>query len=454
MRIHAEAALLPDGWTRDVTVEIGKDGAIASVVRSAGEPPDHSVAVLLPAVANLHSHTFQRAMAGMTETRSPEGKGDSFWTWRTLMYRFLDILTPDEIEAVARFAFMEMLEAGYGAVAEFHYLHHAAGGDAYGDRAELAGRIVRAAGTTGIGLTLLPVYYQRGGLDGRPLAGGQLRFGNDLDGFARLLDGARHHLKTLGPDARLGLAPHSLRAASAGDIAQLAARMPESPIHLHIAEQEAEVAEVEAATGRRPVEWLLESFDVDERWCLVHATQMTPSETEAMAKSGAIAGLCPVTEANLGDGTFPASPFLAAGGRFGVGTDSNVRISLAEELRQLEYSQRLLRKARSVLAEPGGSVGRFLYEGALAGGSAALGRESGRIEAGCIADLMSLRADASSDLPDGDAVLDGWIFAANGIAVDEVWSAGRHVVEGGVHHRRDEIAAAYRAAQRAIRSRL
>ncbi|MBP0616811.1 formimidoylglutamate deiminase [Jiella mangrovi] len=454
MRIHAQAALLPDGWASDVLVSIDEEGLISSVANGPGDGADTRVEALLPAVSNLHSHTFQRAMAGLTERRSPEGQGDSFWTWRELMYRFLDILSPDEIEAIARFAFMEMLEAGYAAVAEFHYLHHAPGGAAYDDRAELSGRIVAAAGDSGIGLTLLPVYYQRGGLDGRALAGGQLRFGNDLDGFERLLDGARAHLASLGADARLGLAPHSLRAASGEDIVRLAALMPEAPIHLHIAEQEAEVAEVEAATGRRPVEWLLDNFDVDRRWCLIHATQMTAGETDAMARSGAIAGLCPVTEANLGDGTFPASAFLQAGGRFGVGTDSNVCISLAEELRQLEYSQRLHHKARSVLARPDGSVGRFLYDHALAGGAAALGRASGGIKAGRVADLVALEADDFSDLPRGDGLLDAWIFAANGIGVEHVWSAGRHVVESGRHVRRDEIAGAYQSVYRSVLSRL
>lgn len=454
MRILAEHALLPGGWAADVLVTIGADGRIAAVAPGSREAADRRVAALAPAVSNLHSHTFQRAMAGLTERRGPAGQSDSFWTWRELMYRFLDVLTPDEIEAVASLAFMEMLEAGYAAVAEFHYLHHAPGGVPYADMAELSGRIARAAGHTGIGLTLLPVHYRRGGLDERPLAGGQLRFGNDLDRFAALLDGARGYLDTLGADARLGLAPHSLRAAGEDDIRALAALLPDAPIHIHIAEQEAEVDAVVAATGRRPVDWLLDQFDVDERWCLIHATQMTPEETRRMARSGAIAGLCPVTEANLGDGIFSGPDFVAMGGRFGVGTDSNVRISLAEELRQLEYSQRLGRKARAVLAEPGGSVGRFVYARALEGGAQALGRDSGRIEVGALADLVSFAADTFCDLPDGDALLDAWIFARNGLKVADVWSAGRHVVSAGRHHARDEIAPAYQSVLRSVLSRL
>ncbi len=454
MRILAEHALLPGGWAADVLVTIGADGRIAAVAPGSREAADRRVAALAPAISNLHSHTFQRAMAGLTERRGPAGQSDSFWTWRELMYRFLDVLTPDEIEAVASLAFMEMLEAGYAAVAEFHYLHHAPGGVPYADMAELSGRIARAAGHTGIGLTLLPVHYRRGGLDERPLAGGQLRFGNDLDHFAALLDGARAHLHTLGPDARLGLAPHSLRAAGEEDIRALAAFLPDAPIHIHIAEQEAEVETVVAATGRRPVDWLLDRFDVDGRWCLIHATQMTPEETRRMARSGAIAGLCPVTEANLGDGIFSGADFVTAGGRFGVGTDSNVRISLAEELRQLEYSQRLGRKARAVLAEPGGSVGRFVYAGALEGGAKALGRDTGRIEVGAFADLLSFAADTFCDLPDGDALLDAWIFARNGLKVADVWSAGRHVVSAGRHHAWDEIAPAYQSVLRSVLSRL
>lgn len=454
MRILAEHALLPGGWACDILVTLGADGRIASAEPASGEAPDRRVAALAPAVSNLHSHTFQRAMAGLTERRGPAGQGDSFWTWRELMYRFLDVLSPDEIEAIAGFAFMEMLEAGYAAVAEFHYLHHAPGGVPYADPAELSGRIAAAAGRSGIGLTLLPVHYRRGGLDDRPLAGGQLRFGHDLDRFAALVQGARTLLVPLAPDARLGVAPHSLRAASETDIGELARLLPDGPIHLHIAEQEAEVEAVVAATGRRPVDWLLDRFDVDARWCLIHATQMTSAETERMARSGAVAGLCPVTEANLGDGIFPAAAFLRHGGRFGVGTDSNVRISLSEELRQLEYSQRLAHKARAVLAEPGGSVGRLVYGRALEGGAQALGRDSGRIEAGAFADLVSFAADEACDLPEGDALLDAWIFARNGLKVADVWSAGRHMVEGGRHRRRDDIAPAYRAVLRNVLSRL
>lgn len=454
MRIFAEHALLPCGWAADVLVTIGTDGRIVTVATGPSDAADKRVATLAPAVSNLHSHTFQRAMAGLTERRGPAGQSDSFWTWRELMYRFLNVLTPDEIEAVASFAFLEMLEAGYAAVAEFHYLHHAPGGVSYADLAELSGRIAHAAGKTGIGLTLLPVHYRRGGLDERPLAGGQLRFGNDLERFGSLLDGARRHLASLEADARLGLAPHSLRGVGEDDIRALGALLPDAPIHIHIAEQEAEVEAIVTSTGQRPVDWLLHHFDVDDRWCLIHATHMTQDEIARVARSGAIVGLCPVTEANLGDGIFPGADFAAAGGRFGIGTDSNVRISLAEELRQIEYSQRLGRKARAVLAQPGGSVGRFAYTQALEGGAQALGRDAGRIEAGAFADLVSFAPNETSDLPRGDALLDAWIFARNGIRVADVWSAGRHVVSDGRHFARDEIAPVYQGVLRSVLSRL
>ncbi|HET9069574.1 MAG TPA: formimidoylglutamate deiminase, partial [Amaricoccus sp.] len=353
--LFAPLALLTDGWARDVRVTLD-GGRIAGVEPDAAAAPgDHTLAgrALLPAPCNLHSHAFQRAMAGMAERRGPTA--DSFWTWRRLMYRFLDVLDPDEIEAIAGLVYVEMLEAGYAAVAEFHYLHHAPGGTPYADPAELSHRIVAAAAETGIGLTLLPVLYTWGGADRAPLAGGQRRFGNDLDDFLAL------HARAgagLAADGRLGAAPHSLRASTPDDIRVLAAALPDGPMHIHAAEQVQEVDEVRAWLGARPVEVLLDRIGVDPRWCLIHATQMTADETTGLAASGATAGLCPITESNLGDGIFDAARFLAANGRLGIGSDSNVRIALAEELRTLEYSQRLRDRARNVLAAPEASVGR------------------------------------------------------------------------------------------------
>ena len=449
--LHARTALLPGGWATDVQVQIA-DGRI-SAITFGKKPAGQIMDCLLPAPANLHSHTFQRAMAGMTEQRGLDS--DSFWTWRSLMYRFLDRLTPDDVQAIAAMAMMEMAEAGYGAVAEFHYLHHAPGGRIYGDLAEMSGRIAAAATQTGLGLTHLPVLYERGGCDGRSLTAGQLRFGNDLDRFSRLWDAARHSLAALPADSVLGVAPHSLRAASAEGISRVNSLAPLAPIHIHVAEQVAEVAEVLAHTGARPVQWLLENHDLSARWCLIHATQMEPFETERLAATGAIAGLCPITEANLGDGIFDGMRFAAAGGRFGLGSDSNVRISLSEELRSLEYSQRLAGHGRAMLAEATRSTGRVLYQGACEGGALAAGRASGAIAVGMWADLMGL--DCSG--PDmaasaGDTLLDTFIFAGDDRMVADVWSAGRHIVTGGRHIARDAVVASYRAVITRLRADL
>ncbi len=270
----------------------------------------------MPAPTNLHSHAFQRALAGLTEKRG-EGGQDSFWTWRQLMYKFLGVLTPEHVEAIAALSQIEMLESGYACVSEFHYLHHQHGGAHYDDAAELSGRIISAASDSGIGLTLLPVYYGQGGVDGRALEGGQLRFKNNLDSFAGLWSGAKTGLERLGEDCRMGIAPHSLRAVSKADLSQLAETYGRDPIHIHIAEQTAEIEEVEAAYGQRPIAWLFDHVPVGENWCLVHATHMSDEETAIFASSGAVAGLCPVTEANLGDGIFPAVSFLNQGGIMG-----------------------------------------------------------------------------------------------------------------------------------------
>lgn len=452
-RIHTGRALLPDGWARDVAVTV-EDGRIAAVTRGTSPAGATGVGVLLPAPANLHSHSFQRAMAGMTESRGPSGS-DSFWTWRELMYRFLDRLGPDDVEAIAGMVFVEMLEAGYAAVAEFHYLHHGVGGVPYGNPAELSARIAAAAAETGIGLTLLPVLYMQGGTDGRELAGGQRRFGNGPDAYARLLEGAEAAVVAVGPDARTGVAPHSLRAVPVEALTDLAALRPGSPIHMHIAEQEAEVREVLATHGATPVRWLLEILDVGPRWCLIHCTHMTPEETAGLARSGAVAGLCPVTESNLGDGIFDGARFLEEGGRFGIGSDSNIRIALSEELRTLEYSQRLRDRARAMLAGAERSAGRTLFESAAAGGAQALGRESGAIRVGAWADLVALDAGALAVAGlDGDAVLDGWIFAGDDRIVADVWSAGRHVVRDGRHIGRDRAEARYRETISRLRDAL
>ena len=440
--LWAAQALTAEGWRHDVRVEIGVDGRIGAV--ESGRPAvGRHVGVLLPAPANLHSHAFQRAMAGLTERRGPDPR-DSFWTWRRLMYRFLDRLGPDELEPIAAFAQMQMLEAGFAAVAEFHYVHHQPGGASYDRLAELSDRIVAAAAQTGVGLTLLPVLYRHGGCGGKPLEGAQLRFGISSDRFARLREEADVSVRGLDADARTGVAIHSLRAVDPEGLAFAAALAPDAPVHIHAAEQTAEVEEVEASLGARPVEWLLANAGVDKRWCLVHATHMTPGETAALAGSGAVAGLCPITEASLGDGIFDGASYQVQGGRFGVGTDSNIRISLAEELRLLEYSQRLRDRARAVLARPGESTGRALFEAAARGGAQAAMRDAGTLAPGRLADLVALDAEAA-DLAgrQGDTLLDSFIFAGGDALITDVWSAGRHVVENGRHVRHDEITRRY-----------
>jgi formimidoylglutamate deiminase len=450
MILFAEKALLPEGWASDVRIRISS-GRIVEVVPGAHRE-GATVGCLLPAPVNLHSHTFQRAMAGMTEGRT--AGQDSFWTWRALMYRFLETLKPEDVEAIAAQAMVEMAETGFAAVAEFHYLHHPAGGGTYTDRAELSGRIVAAAAETGLGLTHLPVIYEQGGVDGRALAGGQLRFGSTPETFNALLEGAGRVLAAL-PDAVLGVAPHSLRAVNRETLSRVHGMLPGGPVHIHISEQVAEVAEVEEAWGARPVAWAVANLPLDARWCMIHATQMTPDETRALARTGAVAGLCPITEANLGDGIFDAPGWLVAGGAFGVGTDSNVRISLGEELRLLEYSQRLSLRARAVLATAEHSTGRRLWEGAASGGAQAAGRPSGAIAVGMWADLVAPdMADLRLEGLEGDQIVDGFIFAGRDGLVRDLWSAGRHIVRDGQHIARDRIAERFKATLRRLRAAL
>jgi formiminoglutamate deiminase len=294
-------------------------------------------------------------MSGLTEYRQSGGDGD-FWSWRELLYKFVDRCTPEDVEAITAMAYAEMLEGGFTRVAEFHYLHHDTAGHAFSDPGEMAGRIAAAARDTGIGLTLLPVLYAHSGFGGLEATSGQRRFINTPASYHDILSSAEAHCAGL-PDAIVGTAPHSLRAVTPGELEELTAMRPDRPVHIHIAEQEKEVADCLAWSGARPVDWLLDHVAVDERWCLVHATHTTPGELQRIAASGAVVGLCPVTEANLGDGIFNAPEFLAAGGHFGVGSDSNVSICAADELRMLEYSQRLAFRRRNVIAEAATSTG-------------------------------------------------------------------------------------------------
>ncbi|MGF9759711.1 formimidoylglutamate deiminase [Microvirga sp. 0TCS3.31] len=448
-RLILDHALLPGGWARNVGLDI-EGGAIAAVhTEASAENRERVSGIALPGLPNLHSHSFQRGMAGLAETRGPEG--DSFWTWRQVMYRFLGSLTPDDVEAVAAFAMMEMLEGGFTALAEFHYLHHNVEGSPYANIAELSGRITAAAQETGMGLTLLPVFYAQSGFGGMAPMEGQRRFINSVESYSRLLESARKAASNL-EDAVVGIAPHSLRAVTPDSLREVIAMAGEGPIHLHIAEQVKEVEDCLAWSRQRPVAWLLDHAPVNQRWCLIHATHLDPQEVKGIATSGAVAGLCPITEANLGDGIFEGADYIAAGGRFGVGSDSNIEISAPGELKQFEYSQRLKHRARNVLAErEGQSTGRSLYEKALSGGAQALGRRIGAIAEGHRADIVVLNAD-HPDLAavSGDRWLDSYVFVAGKAVIDTVFVAGKPVVRSGRHVDRDVIRTRYAKAMARI----
>ncbi|MGN6423694.1 MAG: formimidoylglutamate deiminase [Asticcacaulis sp.] len=441
-------------WARHVRLTLA-DGCVASLTHDvAPAPQDERCAVVLPGLPNLHSHAFQRAMAGLTERAGPDG--DSFWSWRDLMYRFNARIGPDEMRAIAAMAYVEMLESGFTRVGEFHYLHHAPDGRPYADPAEMAAALCAAADATGIAMTLLPVFYAHAGFGGQAPSPAQARFISDIDGYARLLEASRRHVARL-PDGVVGVAPHSLRAVTPDELAALIPLAGQGPIHIHIAEQMREVEDCLAFNHQRPVEWLLDHAPVDARWCLVHATHMTQAETERLAQSGAVAGLCPITEANLGDGLFPAAAYLEAGGAFGIGSDSNVLINAFEELRLLDYGQRLGLRARNVLAAPGQSSGARLFEAVVRGGGRALNApdalETAALAPGAAADMVTLNATHPALLArSGDEILDAAIFAAASCPVDCVYRRGRKIVSGGRHVARDAVVADYRRALEALRA--
>ncbi len=406
-------ALLPGGWAENVRLSI-RGGVIAGVEKDA--PPHGEVgAIALPGMPNLHSHSFQRALAGLTEHRG-EGR-ENFWTWRDLMYRFALRMSPEDIEAVAAQAFVEMLEGGFCAVAEFHYLHHAPDGKPYDDIGETAARLGAAAAATGMDLTLLPVFYAHAGFGGTPPAKAQRRFINDLDSYARLHE-------RCGKITNTGVAPHSLRAVTPEELQALIVIAGAAPLHIHIAEQMAEVEDCVAWSGLRPVDWLLRHAPVAANWCLVHATHVTPAECAGMAASGAVVGLCPLTEANLGDGIFPMQDFT---GKYGIGSDSNVLIGVADELRMLEYSQRLALRRRNVMATKAArSTATAMFQSAVAGGAQALGA-SGGLAVGAPANIIALAGG------DPDIALAQFVFATRAPAVKDVWVRGRHCVRDGRH---------------------
>ena len=448
--IHAERALTPEGWRENIRLTLA-DGHVASITDGAASPGDERTAILIPAMPNLHSHAFQRAMAGLAEIRGPGV--NTFWVWRETMYRFALSMTPDDVRAVAAQLYVEMLEAGFGSIGEFHYLHHDHDGRPYSNVGAMAEAIATAAGEAGIGLTLIPVLYAHSTFGGAEPNPGQRRFISSPDTFGRLVDAAQAAIAPLEGSV-LGVAAHSLRAVTPEELAFAAGLKPDAPMHIHAAEQVKEVEDCLDWSGRRPVEWLLDHADLSRRWCLIHATHMTQEETERLAATRAVAGLCPITEASLGDGFFPAREFIDAGGSFGIGSDSNILIGVTDELRQLETAQRLNRRSRNVLAEPGASTGRALLAAALAGGAGALGQPVPAITKGAPADLVSLDADHPALIGrTGDAILDSWIFGASRPAVDGVWVRGEKRVTGGRHHRRESVFAGFRSAVEGLAAR-
>ncbi len=437
--LFAAHALLPTGWARDVLLSWNEQGFLTDVKTQCVCPADtlQAAGPVLPGMPNLHSHAFQRAFGGLTEYRG--AAQDSFWSWRSLMYRFAAAITPDQLEAIATGLYVEMLEAGYTSVCEFHYVHHDHDGRPYADDMALSMCLLRASARAGIGLTLLPVLYQTSGFGASPPSEGQRRFIRSTDNMLALLQKLKPLCEAQG--ARLGLAPHSLRAVPPDSLREaldgLQAMDAKAPVHIHIAEQTAEVDACLAWSGQRPVEWLLDHAPVDARWCLVHATHMGAEEGMRAARTGAVAGLCPSTEANLGDGIFDAASWLQGGGRWGVGSDSHACVNAAEELMSLEYSQRLATRQRNVLAtaeQP--SVATAMTLAAVAGGAQASARPVAGLAAGQQADLLVLDAQhlLLRDLPSPETMLSAHVFASHRqSALLQVWVGGRLRVQSGRH---------------------
>ncbi len=442
LSLFARHALLAQGWQRDVLIEWDAGGTLTAVTPGAVQAPGQAAAELvLPGMVNLHSHAFQRALGGLTETA---GDGpDSFWTWRDLMYRFARNITPEHIEAIAAQLFSECLRHGYTSVCEFHYVQRDQQGAMYARPAETAERVVAAARATGIGVTMLPVLYSYAGFGEQPLKPEQKRFRTGPAEVMQVIE-ALEPLRS--GQVEVGVAPHSLRAAASSQIRDVLAALPATrPVHIHIAEQQAEVEQCIAATGTRPVRHLMEQFALDARWCLVHATHLDAQETVALAESGAVAGLCPTTEANLGDGLFPLAPYLAAGGRFGIGSDSHISQSAVEELRWLEYGQRLLHQRRNVAtSKTERRVGDFLWSSALQGGAMASGRAVGELTVGKRADLLVLDSEhpnLAGIAPED--VLGSFIFCGNDNLIRDVMAGGQWVVRGQQHVAQAAIAQRY-----------
>jgi len=450
---HFLHVLTARGWRHNVSATLDDNGFFTTL--TSDDNPDHLPRVegyAVPGSINLHSHAFQRAMAGLGEVRG--NSSDSFWSWREVMYKFVAIIDPDDLKAIATRLYVDFLKGGFTSVGEFHYLHHSPDGSPYDDPAQMSVAIIEAARNSGIALTHLPVFYAHSGFGGAAPGQGQKRFVHSLDDYAKLLHSLNDHCRS--PLNKIGIAPHSLRAVTPDELSKLGGLRQEivtdGPMHIHIAEQTKEVDDCLAHCGARPVEWLLDNTDIDPSWCLIHATHMTADETGNMARSGAIAGLCPMTEANLGDGIFPAEEFQAAGGRFGVGTDSNIRTNVAEELQMLEYSQRLSKRRRNILADQDNpNVGDSLYQQAASGGAMALTQPVGVIDINKRADFMVLERQLDGvERRAGARYMDYWLFGATDRAPKDVYVAGQQVIANGRHGHEEAINSDYRRAMQRL----
>jgi len=447
-KIWAASALLSSGWADSVELGIDDRGDIESVSSNQPYTSGNRVEVLIPAIPNVHSHAHQRAMSGLGERAGLSGDAakDSFWTWRKIMYHYLERIQPGHLYHIAAQLYLEMLKAGYSCVGEFQYLHHDLEGQAYGNRAEKSLQCMRAARHVGLGFTALPVLYRYGGFGSTEPLEGQKRFLNDADGFVEIVKTLQQESQS-DANTSVGIAPHSLRAISRELLNEVIASLDNlAAIHIHIAEQTKEVDDCLNWSGKRPVEWLFEHFDVNQSWCLIHATHMTAAETTAMAQSGCVAGLCPTTEANLGDGFFNAVDYFQQQGCWAIGSDSHISIDPVEELRWLEYGQRLVTRNRNLLVSANAvNTGRNLLDGALRGGAGACGRKIGSIETGYRADLLVL--DDQHPRLYGrkqDDLLDSWIFSGNQNLVNDVYVGGKKVIANGHHADEVNIAFNYR----------
>lgn len=448
-----ENAWLPEGWRRDVVIEVDGLGNIVAVT------PEHAEASALPVrgaaipgMPNIHSHAFQRAMAGLAEHRA--SSSDSFWTWRETMYELARHMTPETLGAVAAQLYVEMLKSGYTAVCEFHYVHHRPDGQRYAEPDIMSQALIEAAGATGIGMTLLPTLYLTSDFGAVPPTERQRQFVTPADEFLAMVDRLRAGARA-SRQIDVGVAFHSLRAVPPDDLRHVVAALGQRErgvIHIHVAEQEREVQASLRVLGQRPVEWLLANAPLDDRWCLVHATHVTAAEVSAMARCGVVVGLCPTTEANLGDGMFPLGDFLAAHGSVAIGSDSHISVSPREELRWAEYQARLVRRERNVYADPvSGSVGSRLWRAACDGGAKATGRKIGALVPGYRADIVVLDLESPTLVNrSATAIMDTHVFSGQPNATRDVMVGGRWVVQDGRHHAEAAIAGRFNQVMKAL----